>query len=52
MFFSHWTVKIFPLVIGVFVRIVLFFLGKWRAAGLTVLAGFVGLLIYRLTVLG
>jgi hypothetical protein len=41
--------KMFPLVIGVFVGIVLFFLGKKRAAGLAVLAGFVAFLLYRLT---
>jgi len=39
----------FALVIGVFVGIVLFFLGKKRAAGLAVLAGFVAFLLYRLT---
>ena len=39
----------FPLVIGVFVAIVLFFLGKLRAAGWAILAGFIGLFLYRLT---
>ncbi|WP_334666560.1 hypothetical protein, partial [Streptomyces cyaneofuscatus] len=42
-------VQMSPLVVGVFVGIVLFFLGKRRAAGLVVLASFVIFLLYQLT---